>query len=179
MNMTLPDDLSPVGPVLSQGSTAGAESPQRLVSAQLIRYNHERCVALPMHTAIEVLDEQPPTVDVPGASYYCRQLVRWRGRWLPLLDLHTLLRAHLPEGADRTPRYVLVMAYQATLRGTLAYGAIGLTALPQVISVGDAMQCDLPTDSDLWPVLALACFQHEGHAVPIVDTARLFSVYLN
>jgi hypothetical protein len=89
----------------------------------------------------------------------------------------TLLRAHSGEGLTAAPRYALVVAYQPSSLRPLQHGAIALERLPQTITVGDAARCDLPVDSDLWPLLALSCFQHDGHAVPILDTARLFGAY--
>lgn len=181
MEMTLPPDFTPApacGDVMPPGDAAANELRQVAVPAQLLRYKHGHCVALPVHVAIEVLDD-PVIVDVPGASYYCRQLVRWRSQWLPLLDLDTLLRAYLPANGGGQPRYVLVVGYQPAVDAPVMYGAIGLPALPQVISVTDAMQCDLPNNSDLWPILARACFRYNGQPVPVVDTARLFCAYLD
>jgi CheW-like domain len=148
------------------------------VPAQLLHYRNEHCVALPLHASIELLD-QPPIVNVPGAAYYCKQLVRWRDQWLALLDLDTLLRAYAPEIGRRPLRYVLVVAYQREPLGALEYAAIGLPVLPQTVAVSDTAQCELPTDSDLWPMLALSCFLHEGLPVPILDIKRLFEAYLD
>lgn len=144
--------------------------------ARLIEYAPGRRVALPPHTTIELL-ENPAVLPVPGAAYYACGLLAWQGRLLPLLDLQALLRAHL--GANRTaaPRYALVLAYQRGPRQPVEHGAISLAVLPQTVAVGDEASCELPADSDLWQLLALSCFQHEGDAVPILDTAKLFGAY--
>lgn len=144
--------------------------------ARLIEYARGRQIALPPRTTLDLV-EHPAVVAVPGAAYYAYGLLAWQGRRLPLLDLDALLRAH--PGADRAvaPRYALVLAYQRVPRRPLEHGAIGLAALPKTVAVGDASRCELPADSDLWPLLALSCFRHEGHAVPILDTARLFATY--
>lgn len=155
-----------------------------LAPARLLHYSAGHSVALPVHTTIELLDSAV-TVEVPGAPHYCQQLVRWRGQWLALLDLEALLHAGTGTTAAATataaavaPRYVLVIAYQCAPRSPLEYGAIGLPALPQTVSVSDQMACPLPADSALWQQLALSCFAHEERAVPILDSARLFAAYI-
>ena len=59
----------------------------------------------------------------------------------------------------------------------MRHGAIALPVLPGTVQVSDAAMCELPSESDLWPLVALSCFQIKGRAVPILDTGRLFSVY--
>lgn len=145
--------------------------------ARLIEYAPGRHIALPPHTTIELL-ENPAVVAVPGAAYYACGLLAWQGRQLPLLDLHALLRAYLGAHRAVAPRYALVLAYQRAPHQPVEHGAISLAVLPQTVAVGDEARCELPSDSDLWPLLALSCFQHEGHAVPILDTAKLFAAYL-
>ena len=48
-------------------------------------------------------------------------------------------------------------------------------SLPQTLQVGNDTQCALPTDSDLWPLISISCFEHQGMHVPIIDTSRLFN----
>jgi len=144
-------------------------------TAWLVPYKLGRRVALPMHATIAILDP-PPMVVVPGASYYCKSMFRWRGHWLPLLDLEVLLTAYRSERVPPT-RHVLIVAYQRESGQLVQHGAISLPAMPVIVRVSDSAQCQLPTDSDLWPVIALSCFQHAGRAVPILDTGRLFDRY--
>ena len=150
---------------------AGATEPR--VAARLLEYQRGRFVAFAAHTTLELI-ERPPLVTVPGAPYYCRGLVAWQGRQLPLLDLHTLLRAY-PDEYAQPLRHVLVLAFQRAPRQPLEYGALCAPSLLRMVQVADSQQCPLPTDSDLWPWLALACFTYEGEAVPVLDTARLFA----
>ena len=113
-------------------------------------------------------------VEVPGAPYYCRGLIGWQGRWLPLLDLNALLRAY-PEREAPASGHVLVLAYQEAPGRPLEYGAVCARLLVRMIEVADSQRCDLPQDSDLWPWVSLSCFEHEGHAVPVLDTRCLFA----
>jgi hypothetical protein len=164
-------------PEASVAAVPASALPQQrpAVSAQLLQYERGSCVALPIHTTIELLD-QPRVIAVPGAAYYCDGLTRWQGQWLPVLDLHALVHAYRKEHAPKT-RYVLIVAYQTAPREAVRHGAIALPVLPGSVPVSDAEACALPGDSDLWPRIALSCFEIKGRAVPIVDTGRLFGAY--
>ena len=153
----------------------GTPTVQDLVPAQLLPYQRDRHIALPVHTTIELLD-QFHVVAVPGAAYYCNGLTKWQGQWLPVLDLHAQLHAYRMEHAPKT-RYLLVVAYQMAPREPLCHGALALPFVPTMVKVRDAQSCALPEDSDLWPLIALSCFEHEGRPVPVVDTGRLFAGY--
>ena len=144
--------------------------------ARLIEYAPGSCFALPPHSTLELI-EHPAIVGVPGGAYYACGLLAWQGRYLPVIDVDTLLRAYQETCRSTPPRYALVVAFQRAPRMPLEYGALALTTLPQTIEVGDEAWCDLPADSDLWPLLALSCLRHDHHAVPILDTAKLFSSY--
>ena len=150
-----------------------AQGPAQLrAPARLLEYRRGGFVAFPAHTTIALVDS-PTVVPVPGAPYYCVGLIPWEGRQLPLLDLSTLLRAY--PGAQPPPTgHVLVLAYQSAPGRPLDYGAVCARSLVRMIEVGDSQACELPRDSDLWPWIALSCFEHEGQAVPVLDTARLF-----
>jgi hypothetical protein len=142
------------------------------VAARLLEYTHGRHVALAPHATLELV-ERPAVVEVPGAAYYACGLMSWQGRRLPVVDLCTLLRAY-PSEYQLPWRYGLVVAYQTAPRAPVQHGVLVLPALPQTITVGDEAQCELPTDSDLWPLIALSCFRHDGNPVPIIDCGRVF-----
>jgi hypothetical protein len=144
--------------------------------ARLLEYARGRFVALPTHTTLELL-EHPAILAVPGGAYYGYGLLAWQGQQIPVLNFDALLRAYAGAIPAAAPRYALVIAYQQVPRGPVRHGALGLAALPRTVEVGDETGCELPEDGDLWSVLALSCFQYEGQAVPIIDTARLFAAY--
>jgi chemotaxis signal transduction protein len=145
--------------------------------ARVLEYARERYVALPPHTTIELL-ETPTIIQVPGAAAYAHGLMSWQGVWLPVINLELLLHGDAThQRAANAPRYALVVAYQPAPRQAMAHGAIALSVLPQFTAVTDDMQCEWPDDNPRWPQLALSCFQHEGHAAPILDSSRLFARY--
>lgn len=152
---------------------ATAAAPVASAPARLLEYRRGGFVAFAPHATIALVDS-PPVVPVPGAPYYCVGLIPWQDGHVPLLDLHTLLRAC--PGAESAPLgHALVLAWQSAPGAPLQYGAVCARSLVQMIEVTDAQACELPSDSDLWPWLAIACFEHAGQAVPVVDTARLFA----
>ncbi len=162
-------------PTADHANAATAE-PGSQVAARMVEYANGRHIALPPHTTY-ALTAQPTFEAVPGCAHYAYGLLTWQGIRLPLLDLDALLHADPSTILSTSPRYALIVAYQSIAHGPLAYGAISMNSLPQTIAIGNEAQCALPGDSRLWPQLALSCFQHEGEAVPILDTARLFAAY--
>jgi len=146
------------------------------VAARLVEYANGRHIALPPHTTY-ALATQPAFDAVPGGAHYAYGLLTWQGARLPLLNLDALLHAEPSSVLSIAPRYALIVAYQSVALGPLAFGAIGMDSMPQTVAISDEAHCALPCDSSLWPQLALSCFEHEGAAVPILDTARLFTAY--
>lgn len=168
-------DSAPPEPAPCVATAAPVEpEPGPRAAARLIEYQRGRYIALPPHTTYALI-ERPTVAQVPGAARYAYGLLAWQGIRLPLIDLDALLHADTSAALPSAPRYALVVAYQSVARGPVEYGAIGLVGLPQTIAVGDEAQCELPGDSDLWPLLALSCFQHSGQAIPILNTAILFA----
>ena len=154
-------------------ATGAALAAELRAPARLLEYKWGSFVAFPAHTTIALIDS-PPVVEVPGSPYYCHGLIGWKGRWLPLLDLNVLLRAY-PEPGAPASGHVLVLAYQEAPGRPLEYGAVCARLLVRMIEVADSQRCELPRDSDLWPWVSLSCFEHEGHAVPVLDTRCLFA----
>ena len=150
-----------------------APSGEPRAPARLLEYKRGCFVAFPAHATIGLIDS-PTIVAVPGTPYYCLGLMAWQGRQLPLLDLNTLLRAY-PENEQPPAGHVLVLAYQSAPGQPLQYGAVCAPWLVRMIEVADSQQCELPGDSDLWPWISVSCFDYEGHAVPVLDTSRLFA----
>jgi hypothetical protein len=143
------------------------------VMARMVEYAPGRFVALPLLACYALL-ENPAGIPVPGVARYAHGLLAWQRSYIPMIDLNALLLGK-PASAQ-APRYALVVAYLgAGEKGKLEFAALALHALPLNIMVGDDSQCALPDDCALWGELALSCFVHDGHAVPILDTTKLFA----
>ncbi|MBC5768036.1 chemotaxis protein CheW [Ramlibacter albus] len=126
--------------------------------------------ALPSHATLEVV-EQPRAVPVPGAPRHALGLLAWQGRWIALLDVDVLAGEPVLE----QPRYALVVAWQPAPGRPLEHAAVALDALPELFLLPqDCPACELPEPAGVWRHYAVSCFVHGGHAVPIIDSARLF-----
>lgn len=126
--------------------------------------------ALPVRAALEVLDGERP-VPVPGGARHGSGLLQWQGRWLPAIDLGRLVHG-APAREDL--RFTLVVAFQEPGDARARHGAIMLGALPRSVEVSDADACALDAEHP-WAPFALAGFRFENQAVPVIDTARLFT----
>ena len=140
--------------------------------ARLLEYRRGGYVAFAPHVTVGLVN-QPQLITVPGAPYYGLGLIAWGGTHIPLLDLASLLRA-FPKGKAPAIEHVLVLAFQREPGRALEHGAVCAPYLVRTVEVTDSQHCALPGDSDLWPLTAIACFEFEGTAVPVLDTALLF-----
>jgi chemotaxis signal transduction protein len=154
-------------------ASSWSPSPTLRVTALLADYTRGRAVAFAPHATLELI-ERPVITPVPGAAYYAHGLLRWQTRFVPVIDLHTLLRAHA-DAALKPPRYALILAWQRAAGAPLEHAAIGLAAPPRRLEVGaHTMASPLPNDSDLWPLIAHSCLRDGKQLIPIIDTSRLF-----
>lgn len=141
--------------------------------ACVLEYAPQQQIALPIHAGVELV-EQPRVVPVPGMPNFCLGLLAWQGRQLPLVDLRAYLQAPDAEVVATPASHVLVVAYQAAPGRPIDYGALCAPWLVRMVEVADDQQCPLPADQAVWPALAISCFQHRGHATPVLDPARIF-----
>jgi hypothetical protein len=150
-----------------------AQAPAEIrAPARLLEYRRGSFVAFPPHVTVGLV-HRPQLVPVPGAPYFAPGLVAWNGEHIPLIDLASLLRAH-PGENEPMADHVLVVGFQRGPGLAVEHGAICAPHLVRVAEVGDSQQCELPNDSDLWPLLAISCFEYQGCAVPVLDTGLLF-----
>lgn len=154
-------------------NTIDRQAPALRVTALMADYARRRAVAFAPHATLELI-EQPAITPVPGMAYFAHGLLRWQSHFVPVIDLHTLLRAHADAPLE-APRYALVLAWQRVAGAPLEHGAIGLAAPPRRLEVGaDTVAAPLPNDSDLWPLIAVSCVRKGQQLIPIIDTSRLF-----
>ncbi len=144
--------------------------------ASVLFFDARKRVALAPHSAMELV-EQPEIMTVPGCSYYALGLMKWQGQHLAVLDLASLLNAYAKPSRSRA-RHALVVAYQSAPGQPLEYGALACVELPQTLQVSDDKQCPMPSDSDLWPLIASSCFSDANGPVPILNLSRVFGGFL-
>lgn len=162
-------------PVLAEAPGQAAPAGPREASALacLLAYAPQAYVALPVHAGVELV-EQPRVVAVPGMPHFCRGLVAWQGRQLPLIDLQAYLYG--PDAAPSAPySHVLVVAYQTARNQPIEYGALCAPFLMRMQEVADSQQCPLPEGQAGWARIAISCFLYQGEAVPVLDPACIFT----
>lgn len=149
---------------------------QTVAQARVVVYSRGGYAAFSPNVTIEIIDH-PLLLELPASAYYVRGMLQWHGRWIPVLDLHSMIMAYPKFERGSVPRFALVVSYADPKTAEPAFGALALPAMPQTISVTDADACPLPAQSDLWPYIAAACVRFRGAVIPIIDTDRLFGRY--
>ncbi len=165
MDMQLPvlvDDALP--------AEAGRETP---ALACVLEYAADSFIALPVHAGVELV-ESPRLVPVPGMAHFCRGLVAWQGRQLPLIDLQAYLGG-LDSPASPPFSHVLMVAYQVAPGVAIDYGAFCAPFLVRMVEVVDSDQCPLPVGLACWDGIAISCFLHQGRVIPVLEPSRIFT----
>lgn len=119
------------------------------------------------------LIEIPSLLDVPLSPYYCRQVVVWNQRLLPVMDLAAWLRQD--RAAQLKQTLIGVFAYQTQPGAALSYGALRLAAIPERAQVADDQACALPKQPAGWRTLAISCFKQSEQPIPILDLPHIFT----
>jgi chemotaxis signal transduction protein len=130
---------------------------------------------------VHVLPDHPAAFDIPQAPHYCRQVMVWQNRIVPLMDL--AMRFQVPgwepeeKSGTAANRVIGILAYRAEGAESLEYGALILSAIPRRCEVNDEQACPLPPWLTPWRRYASACFRPEGphSAIPVLRLDRLFS----
>lgn len=127
---------------------------------------------------VHILPDRPALFRVPRAPDYCRHVVVWQGRIVPLMDLGARFGAPGRSAGPLAENGVVgIVAYQSVAADHFEYGALRLEAIPWRCEVTDEQACAFPAWLEVWRPYACACFQPEGpcSAVPILRLDRLFS----
>ena len=136
----------------------------RSVRAWLLEWTSQP-LALAAAEVIEVVYE-PEVHRVPVGPDWCRWLVYWRDRLLPLA---------LPARGTLDGLSVVVVAYQQAPRAPLEYAAIAVRGTPQQIDVPCDADCDPPNDGVLAEPQVRACFLHEDRPIVVPELRALFA----
>lgn len=146
-------------------------------NAWLLTLSHNFPVAVGEFELIHVIPDPPTPFAIPRTPRYCRHVIAWERKILPVMDLaHRLLGevALTERSAVNVSTFVAVVAYYT--EGTLRYGALLLDRVPARIRVDDDQACVLAEPLSGWGALALSCFTHQEYGpVPVLDLAAIFT----
>jgi chemotaxis signal transduction protein len=135
--------------------------------------------AVGIYEVVHVLPHAPALFQVPQAPVYCRGVILWEERVLPVVDLRSLASA----GAARVDaahvagieQLVAVVAYQTDPSQIAEYGALLLAAVPARITVTNQQGCEFDPALAPWASFSSSCFRHPNlGAVPVLDLRRVF-----
>lgn len=138
-------------------------------NAWLLDFGQSVRAAVGARILLQIIDN-PKLLDVPCTPPYCRSVMSWQGRLLPVMDMAARLH-----GLPQTPHYLLVVGYQDSPDEPMRYGALLVSAAPVAIAVGDAQSCPLPEQPAGWGRYACSCFEYQGAAIPVLHLGRIFS----
>ena len=116
------------------------------------------------------LIDVPTSYIVPCTPAYCRRVLFWQGKLLPLMDLASRMG-----GAEQDAPYIAVVGYQLKRGEYPQFGAVQMRSPPLQLSVSDEQACKLPEEMSAWRALTISCFEHNGMAVPVLNLNRLFA----
>lgn len=143
------------------------------INAWLLDFGGAGQAAVGTREVLHLIDV-PRLFDVPLAPAYCRQVVVWQERLLPVMDV----AGRLGYGMQPGP-FLAVVGYQR-VRGELPqFGALMLASPPRQVAVSDEQACVLPEEALRWKTLAISCFEHQGDAVPVLKLSRIFDAPAN
>ena len=114
----------------------------------------------------------PALFSVPGAPYYCNQVLVWQKQILPALDLSAWLWGR---PMQHTPNLAAVATYPDPDGGEPQYAGLLLADIPRQTLVDDSQACDLPGTPAGWRQLSISCFRDNEQTVPIIDLQTVFS----
>lgn len=111
-------------------------------------------------------------VSLPGLPAFCEQGFVWRNRFIPALDIQSLLTRRRMAVID-TEQLAAIIAYE-NAQGELAMGAILLRGVPKLSIVKPSQSVSLTELSPELQLLAQAAFKDENNLYPVLDLRSLF-----
>lgn len=125
--------------------------------------------AVGMHGIVDVL-RSVLVYDFPLMPHHCVGLSIWRGRPIPVVRLSGIFDAR--ERAEGIMPYCAIVGYLGAA-GRIGHGGILLSEPPESIRVRSDMGRFAPEGAALHG--ALAWFDYNGKAIPVLDLERVFS----
>lgn len=143
--------------------------PANRPNAWLLDFGPGLLAAVGTRVLLQIM-EDPALHTVPYTPPQCRNVLSWKGRLLPVIDMAALLG-----GAPLSSRLLVVAAYREQSGEALRFGAFLLSSPPVAITVDDDQACPLPEQPGAWSKFAVSSFGHQGEAIPVLHLARIFS----
>ena len=142
-------------------------------NAWILPLDHNLNVAVGEYEILHLV-HFPALFAVPGAPFYCRQVLVWQNQILPAMDLSAWLQG---KAQQRDQKLVAIAAYTDPDTHATQYAGLILDDIPRQVMVDDSQACDLPDTEQRseWQRIAISCFNHSERSVPIIDLTTVFS----
>ena len=112
-------------------------------------------------------------VSLPGLPAFCEQGFVWRNRFIPALDIHSLVtRRRMP--VTNKEQLAAIIAYE-NIQGELSLGAILLRGVPKLSVVKPSQSAALTELSPEFQLLSQAAFKDENNFYPVLSLSSLFN----
>lgn len=152
-------------------STSANTSAVAEIFAWLLPISPTQSVAVGRYE-LKYIEYVESVVSLPGVPAFCEQGFVWRNRFIPALDLWSLLtRRRMP--SQNSAQLAAIIAYE-NAQGDLAMGAILRAGVPKLIAVKPAQSISTAELHQEWQLLAQAAFKDENTAYPVLDLRCLF-----
>jgi hypothetical protein len=153
-------------------NTTKAESEIQELGAWILPVSAQASVAVGKYELkyIEYIDH---CVSLPGLPAFCEQGFVWRNRFIPVLDIHSLITRRRMPGTDKE-QLAAIIAYENT-QGELSMGAILLRGVPKLSMVKPVQSISLTDLAPEFQLLSHAAFKDGDNLYPILDLPSLFN----
>lgn len=156
---------------LSLADTITTKSNSQELAAWILPISPTQSVAVGRFE-LKYIEYLESVVDLPGVPAFCEHGFLWRNRFIPALDLWSLLtRRRMP--AKNSEYLAAIIAYE-NVQGEMSMGAILLAGVPKLINVAPLQSVAVAELHQEWQLLALAAFKAENTIYPVLDLRGLF-----
>lgn len=141
------------------------------LSAWLLPISPTQSVAVGRYE-LKYIEYVDAVVSLPGLPAFCEQGFMWRDRFIPALDVWSLLtRRRMP--SQNSEHLAAIIVYE-NAQGDLAVGAILLAGVPKLVAVAPAQSVAITELHQEWQLLAQAAFKDENTIYPVLNLRCLF-----
>lgn len=148
-----------------------AESSAPELAAWILPVSPTQSVAVGRYE-LKYIEYVDSVVSLPGLPAFCEQGFIWRNRFIPALDIWSLLTRRRMN-ANKTEHLAAIIAYE-NAQGELAMGAILLAGVPKLIGVAANQSVAVTELHEEWQLLAQAAFRDENTLYPVLNLRSLF-----
>lgn len=141
------------------------------LSAWLLPISPTQSVAVGRYE-LKYIEYVDALVSLPGLPAFCEKGFMWRDRFIPALDLWSLL-THRRMPSQNSEHLAAIIIYE-NAQGDLAVGAILLAGVPKLVAVAPAQSVAITELHQEWQPLAQAAFKDASTTYPVLNLRCLF-----